>query len=88
MSPAITPQTTAAVDEAMRIRTQAGRTDPIEMVSPLSVPADATAAAMIERVQRWRGVGATAFHIGIGAESWDEYLDRLAWFGREVIARV
>jgi probable F420-dependent oxidoreductase len=78
----------AAADEAMRTRTQAGRTDPLEMVSPFSVPADASTDAMLERVTRWRAAGATAFHVGIAAESWNEYLDRLAWFGQHVIARV
>ena len=77
----------AAVDEATRIRTQAGRTDPLEMVSPFSVPADASASAMLEHVTRWRAAGATAFHVGIGAESWAQYLERLAWFGQHVIAR-
>jgi len=26
--------------------------------------------------------------VGLAAESWAQYLDRLAWFGRAVIARI
>jgi hypothetical protein len=39
-------------------------------------------------VTRWREAGATAFHVGLAAETWAQYLDRVAWFGRTVIARI
>ena len=51
-------------------------------------PADAVADAVLADVTRWREAGATAFHVGVAADSFAEYLRRLAWFGREVIARV
>jgi probable F420-dependent oxidoreductase len=59
-----------------------------EVVAPLGVAHDATAEALRSRVERWRRAGATAFHAGIGARSFAEFLSRLEWFGREVIARV
>ena len=34
----------------------------------------------------WTRSGATAFHVGIPAETLADLLERLEWFGREVIA--
>ena len=76
-----------AADEARALRAQAGRQDALEMVAPLSAAADDGAGALLERVATWRAAGATAFHTGIEAGSFAGYLERLAWFGREVIAR-
>jgi len=78
----------ASVDEARRMRAAAGRSDALETVAPLSAPAGATADGVRADVERWQAAGATAFHVGIGAESFAEYLERVAWFGRDVIARV
>jgi alkanesulfonate monooxygenase SsuD/methylene tetrahydromethanopterin reductase-like flavin-dependent oxidoreductase (luciferase family) len=74
--------------DARRIRAAAGRSDALETVAPLSAPAGATADGVRADVERWQAAGATAFHVGIGAESVAEYLERVAWFGRDVIARV
>ena len=57
-------------------------------MAPLTVSADASADPVLRDVTRWREAGATAFHVGLVAESWPQYLDRLAWFGRAVIARI
>ena len=66
-----------------------GRIDPFELVAPLGVAGRRGRRRDGRReATRWRAAGATAFHVGIAAESWTQYLDRLAWFGRDVIARV
>lgn len=69
------------------VRARAGREGPFEVLAPLAVPADATAAGVLAAVDRWRTAGATAFHVGLGAESFAEFLTRLAWFGAHVLAR-
>jgi probable F420-dependent oxidoreductase len=85
----LTPEEFAGlVTEARRLRERAGRTTPLECVAPLGVAADADADAVVAEAARWRAAGATAFHVGVGAETWPQYLDRVAWIGREVIARV
>jgi len=78
---------TAAVAAARRIRSEAGRPGAFEVVAPLTAPATASADEILAAVARWRAAGATALHVGVGARGYDEFLERLAWFGREVIAR-
>ncbi len=78
----------ALADKARRLRAESGRTDPLEMVAPLAAPADADAGAVVAEAARWRAAGATAFHVGIGADGLAEFCDRLAWFGAAVAPRV
>jgi len=78
---------TAGVAHAREVRARAGRSSPFAVVAPLAAPVDATAGAVLDAVERWRRAGATAFHVGVGAGSFAEFLDRLAWFGADVIAR-
>jgi probable F420-dependent oxidoreductase len=73
---------------ARHLRHDAGRSESFTLVAPLGVPAEAAADPVLREVTRWREAGANAFHVGLAAESWAQYLDRLAWFGRAVIARV
>src|SRR5262245_53585819 len=75
-------------DEARRLRRDGGRTEPFEMVAPLAAPRDATVDAIMAEVGLWRAAGATAFHVGVGAETFPEYLDRLGWFGAAIRSRV
>jgi probable F420-dependent oxidoreductase len=76
------------VTYARDIRAGAGVGGTFEIVAPLAVPADASADLLVATAGRWRRAGATAFHVGIGAESFTAYLARLAWFSREVMAQV
>jgi probable F420-dependent oxidoreductase len=78
----------AAVRAARALRAEAGRAEHLECVAPLAVPAAATAGAVAAAIASWRQAGATAFHVGIGAESFSEFLDRVAWFGREIAPAV
>jgi probable F420-dependent oxidoreductase len=73
-----------AVAEARTIRGPAR----FEVVAPLAVSPNANAGDLIGAAGRWREAGATAFHVGLAADSFDALLARLAWFGREVIAPV
>jgi alkanesulfonate monooxygenase SsuD/methylene tetrahydromethanopterin reductase-like flavin-dependent oxidoreductase (luciferase family) len=75
-------------EHARRLRDESGRTGPFELVAPLGAPPAATSEEVITDAARWRAAGATAFHVGVGAESFADYLRRLEWFGREVIPRV
>jgi alkanesulfonate monooxygenase SsuD/methylene tetrahydromethanopterin reductase-like flavin-dependent oxidoreductase (luciferase family) len=74
----------AAVQLARRVRAEAGRPDEFEVVAnPLGLAASAdellaTVAPVAHR--RCHGVPR-----GIAAERAEEHLERLAWFGREVI---
>src|SRR5262249_40283438 len=70
---------------ARTLRAEHGQMGPFGAVAPLGVPPSATAEALREQIGTWRAAGATAFHVGIGAESFAGFLDRLAWFGAEVI---
>lgn len=72
---------------ARHLRHDGGRSETFTLVAPITVAPDATADTVLRDVTRWREAGANAFHVGVGAESWAEYLDRLAWFGRSVIAQ-
>jgi probable F420-dependent oxidoreductase len=85
----ITPEVFAArAAYARSLRHDAGRMGPFDLVAPIGAAADAKADRLLAEVSRWREAGATAFHVGIGAESWAQYVERLGWFGREVIARM
>ena len=84
----LTPdQCATAVALARRLRAEAARPDTFEVVAPLAVPEDATSDDLARAAADWRKAGATAFHVGSAAGSLDEFVDRLAWFGREVISR-
>jgi len=73
------------VARAHALRTERGHTRPFVAVAPLGVAPSATAETIRGEIRTWRAAGATAFHVGIGAESFAGFLDRLAWFGAEVI---
>jgi probable F420-dependent oxidoreductase len=73
---------------ARHLRHDGGRSGDFTLVAPLSVAADATADSVLRDVTRWREAGANAFHVGVAADSWPQYLDRLAWIGRSVVAHV
>jgi len=77
-----------AVADARRLREEAGRTGAFELVAPLGVTPDATVEALVEAAACWRRAGATALHVGVGAASFEEYLTRLTWIGREVMPRL
>lgn len=85
----LTPEEFAGLAErARRLRAESGRGEPLELVAPMEVKPDATASDVVAEARRWRQAGATAFHLGVGAESFAQYLDRLAWLGGEVMGRV
>jgi probable F420-dependent oxidoreductase len=73
---------------ARALRHDAGRSESFRLVAPLQVQSGATADQVLGQVSRWREAGANAFQVGVGAESWIEYCERLGWIGREVIARI
>jgi probable F420-dependent oxidoreductase len=68
-----------AVALVRRTRAEAALPDAFASASP----ADVAAAGA-----RWRAAGATAFHVGFAVRSFEELLDRLAWFGRDVAPRL
>jgi probable F420-dependent oxidoreductase len=85
----LTPEDFAAkAAYARHLRHDTGRSDAFTLVAPLGVAADAAGDPVLREVTRWREAGATAFHVGLAAETWAQYLDRVAWFGRTVIARI
>jgi probable F420-dependent oxidoreductase len=85
----LTPEDFAAkAAYARHLRNDAGRSESFRLVAPLQVPANVTSDRVLGDVARWREAGANAFQVGIAAETWLEYCERVAWFGREVIARV
>jgi probable F420-dependent oxidoreductase len=75
-------------EQARRLRDQLGRGGSFELVAPLGVPPDATADAIVAEAARWRLAGATAFHVGVSADTFADSLRRLEWFGREIAPRV
>jgi len=75
----------AAVAVARRERSS---DTPIELVAPLAVAADAAPASVVEEAGRWRHAGASAFQVGLGARSFAELLERIAWFARDVVPQV
>lgn len=81
----VTPEELAGlVALARERRAAAGRTDPLEVVVPLTVPHDAGADRVAAEAARWRRAGATGFQVDVEAASRPAYLERLTWFGREV----
>jgi probable F420-dependent oxidoreductase len=79
----------AAVAEARTLRAEAGRPVEFEVAAPLGVPSDADAGRVASAAEALRAAGATAFHVGIlGARSFQEHLDRVGWFGSDVMRRI
>ena len=78
----------ARAARARQLREGSGRSGPFELVAPLAAAPGATADAVVAEAASWRTAGATAFHVGVGAESFSDYLRRLEWFGKEVVPRV
>jgi probable F420-dependent oxidoreductase len=76
-----------AVALARRTRAEVGRPEAFEAVAPLGVTADAGADAVLAAVARWRAAGATALHVGMEARSFEAFLARIEWLGRDVIPR-
>ena len=75
-------------ERAGRLREESGRSGHFELVAPLGAAPQARADAIAAEAKRWRAAGATSFHVGIGADSLQEFLGRLAWFGAEVAPRI
>src|SRR5262245_1196733 len=85
----ITPAAYAeAVAVARRLRAEAGRPASFELVAPLAVGPDTSAAEVVAAANAFRRAGATAFHVGLGAPCQVDHLARLEWFGREVIPAI
>lgn len=84
--------TPAAFGEALgwarKHRAEMGRPATFEAVAPLSVPVEATLEDVVGAARRWEAAGATTLHAGVGARNLAEYLDRLAWLGRDVLPRL
>jgi probable F420-dependent oxidoreductase len=78
----------AAVARAARLRADAGRRGAFEVVAPLAAPREAGVDEIVSAAARWRTAGATAFHVGLGAESLADLGARLAWFGAAVMPHV
>lgn len=74
----------SAVAYAKRVRAEAGRTGDLTLVAPLGVAVGATRDDLLKRIEDWRKAGATALHVGVGATSFAQFLERLEWFGREI----
>jgi probable F420-dependent oxidoreductase len=84
----LTPEECAtAVAWARRLRAEARRPDAFEVVAPLTVPARAMAGDQLAAVAAWQKAGASACQVGFEAHGFGELLERLEWFGREVIPR-
>jgi probable F420-dependent oxidoreductase len=77
----------SAAAYAKRIRVEAGGTDDLTLVAPLAVSETVTRDELVRRIVEWRTAGATALHVGIGATSFPQFLERLEWFGTQVITR-
>jgi probable F420-dependent oxidoreductase len=77
----------AGAAEARALRARAGKAEGLEVVAPVAVPPNATADAVLSELARWQKAGATAYHAGIGAGSFAEFVARLEWLGAEVLAR-
>jgi len=69
-------------------RAERATTAPFELVAPLAVAADAASKSVVEQAGRWLAAGATSFHVGLGARTFTEFLERLAWFARDVMPQV
>src|SRR5207237_1404174 len=77
-----------AVLGAAYARAERATTAPLELVAPLAVAPDAASTSVVEQAGRWLAAGATSFHVGLGARSLTEFLERVAWFAREVMPQV
>jgi probable F420-dependent oxidoreductase len=77
----------AAARAGERMRVECGRRAPFEWIAPLAVAREASRADVREAVERWARAGATAFHVGLAARSFADYLERLDWFATEVASR-
>ena len=85
----LTPEACSeAVAYARTLRAEAGRPAAFEVVAPLAVGAGASAGEVAAAAGRWRAAGATAFHVGIAADSFAGYLTRLEWVAAEVAPQV
>jgi probable F420-dependent oxidoreductase len=73
---------------ARRIRAEAARAGEMTLVAPLAVPDTASRDELARGVEEWRTAGATALHVGIGAASFPQFLERLEWFGDQVMKRL
>ena len=82
----LTPDDFAAAAAYARAERATGA--PLELVAPLAVAADAAPDSVIDEAGRWHRAGATAFHVGLGARSFAEFLERIAWFARDVMPEV
>ena len=82
----LTPDDFAAA--AAYARAERATDAPLELVAPLAVAADAAPDSVIDEARRWRRAGATSFHAGLGARSFTEFLERVAWFARDVMPKV
>jgi probable F420-dependent oxidoreductase len=81
----LTPE--ACADALARVRRERGAGD-FTVVAPVPVPVDATSDAVVAAGRRFAAAGATALHAGVAARSLDEWLDRVAWLGAHVAARL
>ena len=78
---------TTALAYAREIRAAAARPEAFEVVVPLAIGRETGADEVLASAAAWRTAGATAFHVGIAADGFGELLERIDWFGREVISR-
>jgi len=69
-------------------RAERATTAPFELVAPLAVAADIASKSVVDQAGRWLAAGATSFHVGLGARTFTEFLERLAWFARDVMPQV
>jgi probable F420-dependent oxidoreductase len=77
-----------AVAYVRQLRQQAGRPESFEVVAPLGVAPEAGVDRVVAAAGRWGAAGATAFHMGLTARSFSEFLERLEWVAREVMPQV
>ena len=71
----------AKVARLRTLRAEAGRSDPIDLIVPLVIAADAESARLQDAVAEWGDAGATGFHLGIRAASLPAFIERLEWVG-------
>jgi len=77
-----------AVAYVRQLRHEAGRPELFEVVAPLAVAPEARADGIVGEAARWGAAGATTFHVGVAARSFNEFLERLEWVAREVMPQV
>lgn len=81
------PDFGAAVVRARAITDEVGRRRPFECVAPLHIAWNDGLDDACSRIETWRQVGATSFHVGLATRSLDELLGRMEWFAHEVMSR-